>query len=572
MGCNNSKKLDDEDCVKTSKLPDEEIASREVCTKLTVNNESRKNSEKKPKKGRVLEGKLSFDPVVTDNYEIKAIVGRGSFSRVVRVEHKKTKQPYAIKMIKVQGSKDVFESEVAVLRKVKHDYIVQLYEVFECPERVYMVMELATGGELFDRIVSKGSFTEHDATRVMSMVLDGVRYLHSLGITHRDLKPENLLYYHPGNDSKIMITDFGLSNTRQNSDSETMDTTCGTPEYIAPEILMSQSYTNSVDMWAIGVITHILLSGEMPFLDENRTRMYKAILKAKYSYNGEAWKDVSDLAKQFIDKLLVLDPDKRMTADQALRDPWIASSSVSTQSLKNLHRTFSQNWLKSTSRLNSARSNTSQNSSKSAKSGRSVLSLPRRSNHITFPQDTSVISGLTSAQAQEIKHGGSKLSGLRESNVKLTKQLTEKLHSVINEDDRELLTSTATISECAEHPILRLSTAECESNRQHNNSHIIGTNTKITVDSVALQRATSQEVVEEKSRAIPIPAVKDRLQLSHLVMRDNFLEQHHIQEAQQDWSQDSFLRSSFTGESPSILRSLSPSPRKNKVYCTYDSS
>lgn len=281
---------------------------------------------------------------------------------------------------------------------------------------------------------------------------------------------------------------------------------------------------------------------------------------------------MSDLAKQFIDKLLVLDPDKRMTADQALRDPWIASSSVSTQSLKNLHRTFSQNWLKSTSRLNSARSNTSQNSSKSAKSGRSVLSLPRRSNHITFPQDTSVISGLTSAQAQEIKHGGSKLSGLRESNVKLTKQLTEKLHSVINEDDRELLTSTATISECAEHPILRLSTAECESNRQHNNSHIIGTNTKITVDSVALQRATSQEVVEEKSRAIPIPAVKDRLQLSHLVMRDNFLEQHHIQEAQQDWSQDSFLRSSFTGESPSILRSLSPSPRKNKVYCTYDSS
>lgn len=290
MGCNNSKKLDDEDCVKTSKLPDEEIASHEVCTKLTVNNESRKNSEKKPKKGRVLEGKLSLDPVVTDNYEIKAIVGRGSFSRVVRVEHKKTKQPYAIKMIKVQGSKDVFESEVAVLRKVKHDYIVQLYEVFECPERVYMVMELATGGELFDRIVSKGSFTEHDATRVMSMVLDGVRYLHSLGITHRDLKPENLLYYHPGNDSKIMITDFGLSNTRQNSDSETMDTTCGTPEYIAPEILMSQSYTNSVDMWAIGVITHILLSGEMPFLDENRTRMYKAILKAKYSYNGEVSK------------------------------------------------------------------------------------------------------------------------------------------------------------------------------------------------------------------------------------------------------------------------------------------
>lgn len=285
MGCNHSKKLDDEDCVKTSKLPNE--ASREVWCKEQVNNEMGKNSEKKPKKGRVLEGKLSFDAVVTEKYEIKALIGRGSFSRVVRVEHKETKQPYAIKMIKVRGAKDGFESEVAVLRKVKHDYIVQLYEVFECPERVYLVMELATGGELLDRIVCRGSFTEHDATRVLSMVLEGVRYLHSLGITHRDLKPENLLYYHPGNDSKIMITDFGFSNALQNSDSETMDTICGTPEYIAPEILKRQPYTNAVDMWAIGVITHILLSGEMPFSDENRTRMYHAILKAKYSYSGE---------------------------------------------------------------------------------------------------------------------------------------------------------------------------------------------------------------------------------------------------------------------------------------------
>ena len=286
MGCKNSKKLPAEEYyVKTSKL--HEVPSREFCPAPAVNNEMGKNTERKPKKGRVLEGRFSFDPVVTENYDIKALIGRGSFSRVVRVEHKKTKQPYAIKMIKIRGGRDVFESEVAVLRKVKHDYIVQLYEVYECPERVYLVMELATGGELFDRIVCRGSFTERDATRVLYMVLEGVRYLHSLGTTHRDLKPENLLYYHPGNESKIMITDFGLSNTRQNAANETMDTTCGTPEYIAPEILLRQSYTNAVDMWAIGVITHILLSGQMPFADENRTRLYKAILKVKYSYSGE---------------------------------------------------------------------------------------------------------------------------------------------------------------------------------------------------------------------------------------------------------------------------------------------
>ena len=227
-----------------------------------------------------------FDPRVTAKYDIKALIGRGSFSRVVRVEHRVTKQPYAIKMIdRIQG-KEVYEAELNVLRRVKHIYIIQLVEVFEAPEKVYMVMELATGGELFDRIIAKGSFTERDATRVLTMVLEGVKYLHELGITHRDLKPENLLYYHPGHDSKIMITDFGLSAMLKGPDN-LMRTTCGTPEYIAPEILARKPYTCQVDLWAIGVITYILLSGTMPFDDENRTRLYRMIIKAKYSYTGE---------------------------------------------------------------------------------------------------------------------------------------------------------------------------------------------------------------------------------------------------------------------------------------------
>ena len=227
-----------------------------------------------------------FDPRVTAKYDIKALIGRGSFSRVVRVEHRMTKQPYAIKMIdRIQG-KEVFEAELNVLRRVRHRFIIQLVEVFETPEKVYMVMELATGGELFDRIIAKGSFTERDAVRVLKMVLEGVEYLHGLGIAHRDLKPENLLYYHPGHDSKIMITDFGLSHMMSGPDNF-MRTTCGTPEYIAPEILARKTYNVQVDLWAIGVITYILLSGTMPFDDENRTRLYRIILKAKYSYAGE---------------------------------------------------------------------------------------------------------------------------------------------------------------------------------------------------------------------------------------------------------------------------------------------
>ncbi|XP_038665057.1 serine/threonine-protein kinase H1-like isoform X3 [Scyliorhinus canicula] len=235
---------------------------------------------------RVAKYRAKFDPKVTARYDIKALIGRGSFSRVVRVEHRATKQPFAIKMIetKAKEGKEVCESELNVLRRVSHRNIIQLIEVFETQDRIYMVMELATGGELFDRVIAKGSFTERDATRVLQMVLDGVKYLHTLGITHRDLKPENLLYYHPGSDSKILVTDFGLANSGNKGGDWSMRTTCGTPEYIAPEVLLRKPYTNAVDMWALGVISYILLSGTMPFEDENRTRLYRMILKCKYSY------------------------------------------------------------------------------------------------------------------------------------------------------------------------------------------------------------------------------------------------------------------------------------------------
>ena len=271
-----------------------------------------------------------------------------------------------------------------------------------------------------------------------------------------------------------------------------------------------------------------------------------------------------------------------MTAEQALQDPWIAFSAASS-SLKNLHRSFSENWRRSTSRLNSARSNTSQKSNKSVKSGRSVLSLPRRTNGTAVAQENSLSSGLTSVQAQEIKQGGSRSSGLKDSNVKLTKQFAEKLHSVIDEDDRELLSSSAT--EC--DPPIFMFTTERDTNRQQvvtqdivlSSSHAVSANRKTKnpyevkiIDSIGVQHAASQDVIEEEVKGIPIPIPKNGSQPSRLVMKDNFLGEHRLQEAQQDCSQDSALRLSFHGESPPKYRSLSPSARKNKVYCTFDSS
>ncbi|KAM7396211.1 hypothetical protein PAMP_019268 [Pampus punctatissimus] len=325
-----------------------------------------------PQRKKVAKYRAKFDPRVTAKYDIKALIGRGSFSRVVRVEHKSTRQPYAIKMIETRyrEGREVCESELCVLRRVRHTNIIQLVEVFETAERVYMVMELATGGELFDRIIARGSFTERDATRVLQMVLDGVKYLHTLGITHRDLKPENLLYYHPGADSKIIITDFGLASSRKKGDECLMKTTCGTPEYIAPEILVRKPYTNAVDMWALGVISYILLSGTMPFEDDNRMRLYRQILKGKYSFSGEPWPSVSNLAKDFVERILTVDPSERLTAGQALKHPWIVSMAASS-SMKNLQRCISQNLLKrASSRCHSTKSAQSTRSSRSTKSNK----------------------------------------------------------------------------------------------------------------------------------------------------------------------------------------------------------
>ncbi|XP_034391077.1 serine/threonine-protein kinase H1 homolog [Cyclopterus lumpus] len=325
-----------------------------------------------PQRKKVAKYRAKFDPRVTAKYDIKALIGRGSFSRVVRVEHKSTRQPYAIKMIETRyrEGREVCESELCVLRRVRHTNIIQLMEVFETAERVYMVMELATGGELFDRIIARGSFTERDATRVLQMVLDGVKYLHTLGITHRDLKPENLLYYHPGSDSKIIITDFGLASSRKKGDECLMKTTCGTPEYIAPEILVRKPYTNAVDMWALGVISYILLSGTMPFEDDNRMRLYRQILKGKYSFSGEPWPSVSNLAKDFVERILTVDPSERLTAGQAFKHPWVVSMAASS-SMKNLQRCISQNLLKrASSRCHSTKSAQSTRSSRSTKSNK----------------------------------------------------------------------------------------------------------------------------------------------------------------------------------------------------------
>ncbi|XP_004567835.2 calcium/calmodulin-dependent protein kinase 1Db [Maylandia zebra] len=273
-------------------------------------------------------------------FDFKEVLGTGAFSEVVMAREKATGKMVAIKCIPkkaLKGKETSIENEIAVLRKIKHENIVALEDIYESSNHLYLIMQLVSGGELFDRIVEKGFYTEMDASRLIRQVLDAVNYLHSMGIVHRDLKPENLLYFSPHDDSKIMISDFGLS--KMEGTGGVMATACGTPGYVAPEVLAQKPYSKAVDCWSIGVIAYILLCGYPPFYDENDSKLFEQILKADYEFDAPYWDDISDSAKDFISCLMEKDPEKRFTCDQALQHPWIAGD---TALCKNIHESVSR--------------------------------------------------------------------------------------------------------------------------------------------------------------------------------------------------------------------------------------
>lgn len=280
---------------------------------------------------------------IHQKYEFKEALGSGSFAVVKRAIRKADKAEFAIKCIKKaklnQEELSVVHDEVDIMHKIKHENCIQLFEMYESKKKVYMVIELLAGGELFDRIVSMGSFSEKEAAELMKALAGAIKYLHGIGIVHRDLKPENLLYANATEKSPIKITDFGLAKLKPdaNAENKKMNTACGTPGYVAPEVLCNTPYGPAVDLWSLGVILYILLCGFPPFYHESTSALYKQIKRGQYDFPSPYWDAVSDSAKNLIAGLLTVDPKKRLTPQGILDHPWVSGGKASAKAIGGGH-------------------------------------------------------------------------------------------------------------------------------------------------------------------------------------------------------------------------------------------
>jgi len=271
----------------------------------------------------------------------KGVLGRGHFAVVRRAVDKKTGEMVAVKHIdKSMVERDeTLEREIQILSVTDHPRIVKLRGIFDSPDTMYIVMDLMEGGELYDEIIRRETFTEKEASYVLQQLLEALDYLHDKGFVHRDLKLENLLLCSKGS-LDIKVADFGLSR-HINPDSKAQ-TACGTPFYVAPDILLADNnfgYGPAVDMWAVGVILYILLSGRLPFSggdqDDNDEALFTNILEAKLVWKKPQFDVVSDVAKDLISHLIVADPNLRFSAKQALEHPFIKNN-TSTHTLNNI--------------------------------------------------------------------------------------------------------------------------------------------------------------------------------------------------------------------------------------------
>ncbi|XP_058146575.1 serine/threonine-protein kinase DCLK3 [Dasypus novemcinctus] len=307
--------------------------------KMVLRDDEPTRAEKEPKmrpeenkQGRPLGRRLR--PVgiiaadVQKHYEMGRVIGDGNFAVVKECRHRESRQSYAMKIIdkaKLKGKEDMVDSEILVIQNLCHPNIVKLHEVYETDTEIYLIMEHVRGGDLFDAIIESVKFPEHAAALMIMDLCKALVHMHDKRIVHRDLKPENLLVQRNEDKSTTLkLADFGLAKHVMRP----IFTVCGTPTYVAPEILSEKGYGLEVDMWAAGVILYILLCGFPPFRSPERDQdeLFSIIQLGHFEFLAPYWDNISDAAKDLVSRLLVVDPKKRYTAHQVLQHPWIETA------------------------------------------------------------------------------------------------------------------------------------------------------------------------------------------------------------------------------------------------------
>ncbi|XP_054464055.1 serine/threonine kinase 17a like [Anoplopoma fimbria] len=288
------------------------------------------DSAKMSKNGMVtkIHTRIRADPFTT-NYELVGReLGRGKFAVVKKCIEKATGKQCAAKFLrkrrKGEDCRMDILNEIAVLESAKaNPYVVALYEVYETNSEIILVLECAAGGEIFNQCVADNdeAFTEKDVIRLAKQILTGVAFLHRNNVVHLDLKPQNILLTSASPLGDIRIVDFGLSR-RMDNITEVREI-LGTPEYVAPEILNYEPISTATDMWSIGVLTYVMLTGESPFLGDEKQETFLNISQVNVDYSQDTFEGISSLAVDFIKSLLVKNPRKRATAEECLDHPWL---------------------------------------------------------------------------------------------------------------------------------------------------------------------------------------------------------------------------------------------------------
>ncbi|XP_041477176.1 myosin light chain kinase, smooth muscle-like isoform X3 [Lytechinus variegatus] len=320
------------------------------------------------------------DREFSEKYQIKDVLGKGRFGTVHKCIDKVTGKPYAAKMIKTikSADKDSVKNEIGIMNKLHHAKLLQCLDAFESPKQMIMVLEIVNGGELFERVIDDDfGLTESDVIEFMRQICAGVQHMHSTNILHLDLKPENILCIDKTG-SRIKLIDFGLA--REFNPAQSTKVMFGTPEFVAPEVINYDAIGFTTDMWSVGVICYILLSGLSPFMGDNDAETLNNVTLAEWDFEDEAFDTISEDAKTFIEGLLIQRKEERMTAAECLQHKWLVTDSkelkcnkISTTKLKNF--VARRRWQSDSSESN--QESTNEDSSDETKTATAVRAIGR---------------------------------------------------------------------------------------------------------------------------------------------------------------------------------------------------